>query len=69
MSAVDTRSSARSDASRAGGSAAGAESGTGVATRHLVRMRYMPGLDGPELDAVYARGAAWLDGKPLEMPS
>ena len=29
----------------------------------------LPGLDGPELDAVYARGAAWLDGKPLEMPS
>jgi hypothetical protein len=28
----------------------------------------MPGLDGPELEAVYARGAAWLDGKPLEMP-
>jgi hypothetical protein len=29
----------------------------------------MPGLDGPELEAVYARGAAWLDGKPLQMPS
>jgi hypothetical protein len=29
----------------------------------------MPGLDGPELDTVYARGAAWLDGKPLEIPS
>ena len=27
----------------------------------------IPGLDGPELDAVYARGAAWLDGKPLEI--
>jgi hypothetical protein len=29
----------------------------------------IPGLDGPELDAVYARGAAWLDGKPLEIPA
>jgi len=29
----------------------------------------MPGLDGPELAAVYSRGAAWLDGKPLQMPS
>ena len=27
----------------------------------------VPGLDGPALDAVYARGAAWLAGKPLEM--
>ncbi len=25
----------------------------------------MPGLDGPELAALYARGAAWLKGKPL----
>jgi hypothetical protein len=25
----------------------------------------MPGLIGPELDALYARGAAWLAGKPL----
>ena len=25
----------------------------------------MPGLDGPEADALYARGAAWLKGKPL----
>lgn len=25
----------------------------------------MPGLDGPALDALYARGAAWLAGKPL----
>ena len=25
----------------------------------------MPGLDGPQLEAVYARGAAWLSGKPL----
>ena len=26
----------------------------------------MPGMIGPELDALYARGAAWLAGKPLE---
>ncbi len=25
----------------------------------------MPGLDGPALDALYARGAGWLAGKPL----
>jgi hypothetical protein len=25
----------------------------------------MPGLDGPELDSLYARGAAWLAGKPI----
>jgi len=25
----------------------------------------MPGLDGPELDALYARGADWLKGKKL----
>ena len=23
----------------------------------------MPGLDGPELDALYAKGAAWLKGR------
>jgi len=27
--------------------------------------RDMPGIDGPDLDAVYARGAAWLRGQPL----
>lgn len=27
----------------------------------------LPGLDGPELEALYARGAAWLNGKPLEL--
>ena len=27
--------------------------------------RVMPGLDGPELDALYAKGAAWLKGKKL----
>ena len=27
--------------------------------------RDMPGLDGPELEALYARGKAWLDGKPV----
>ena len=25
----------------------------------------MPGLDGPELDALYAKGEAWLKGKKL----
>jgi hypothetical protein len=25
----------------------------------------MPGIDGPELDALYARGKSWLAGKPL----
>ncbi len=25
----------------------------------------MPGLDGPELDALYAKGEAWLNGKKL----
>src|SRR5665213_1704151 len=25
----------------------------------------MPGLDGPDLDALYAKGAAWLKGKKL----
>jgi hypothetical protein len=25
----------------------------------------MPGIDGPELDKLYARGAAWLKGEPL----
>lgn len=25
----------------------------------------LPGLDGPEVEALYRRGAAWLDGKPL----
>jgi hypothetical protein len=27
--------------------------------------RDMPGLDGPELEALYARGKAWLEGKPI----
>jgi hypothetical protein len=27
--------------------------------------RDMPGIDGPELDALYARGARWLRGEPL----
>jgi len=25
----------------------------------------MPGIEGPELDKLYARGAAWLKGEPL----
>jgi hypothetical protein len=28
--------------------------------------RDMPGLDGPELDVLYAKGAAWLKGKKLQ---
>jgi hypothetical protein len=28
--------------------------------------RDMPGLKGPEIERLYARGAAWLAGKPLE---
>ena len=27
--------------------------------------RDMPGLDGPDLDALYAKGEAWLKGKKL----
>jgi hypothetical protein len=27
--------------------------------------RDMPGLTGPEVEALYARGAAWLEGQPL----
>jgi hypothetical protein len=27
--------------------------------------RDMPGLDGPALEALYTRGRAWLDGRPL----
>jgi hypothetical protein len=42
--------------------------------RHLAYMqsklgypvkRDMPGMEGPELDALYARGARWLKGEPL----
>jgi hypothetical protein len=25
----------------------------------------MPGLTGPEVEALYAKGRAWLEGKPL----
>jgi hypothetical protein len=25
----------------------------------------MPGRDGPEVEALYARGARWLKGEPL----
>jgi hypothetical protein len=28
--------------------------------------RDMPGLKGPEVERLYARGAAWLEGRPLE---
>jgi hypothetical protein len=27
----------------------------------------MPGLSGPEVEALYARGAAWLEGRPLDV--
>ncbi len=27
--------------------------------------RDMPGLDGPELEALYVKGKSWLEGKPL----
>jgi hypothetical protein len=27
--------------------------------------RDMPGLDGPELEALYARGKIWLEGGPI----
>jgi len=27
--------------------------------------RDMPGLKGPEVEALYARAAAWLEGGPL----
>ena len=27
----------------------------------------MPGLSGPEVQALYARGAAWLEGRPLDV--
>ena len=27
----------------------------------------MPGLSGPAVEALYARGAAWLQGRPLEL--
>ena len=29
--------------------------------------RDMPGLKGPEIEALYARGKSWLEGKPLEI--
>jgi peptidoglycan/LPS O-acetylase OafA/YrhL/lysophospholipase L1-like esterase len=68
MSALDTRSSARTDApdgaSRAGGATT---AGTGESTRHLVRMRYMPGLDGLRAIAVtavllYHADLHWIPG-------
>jgi hypothetical protein len=30
--------------------------------------RDMPGLVGPEVELLYRRGAAWLDGEPLHEP-
>jgi SnoaL-like domain len=31
--------------------------------------RDMPGLRGPEVERLYARGAAWLSGRPLDSPA
>jgi len=68
MSAVDTRSSARADAPGSGTGANGdAAAGNGVSTRHLVRMRYMPGLDGLRAFAVtavllYHADLEWIPG-------
>jgi peptidoglycan/LPS O-acetylase OafA/YrhL len=64
MSAVDTRSSARADAP---GSGNGATTGNGSASRVLVRMRYMPGLDGLRAFAVtavllYHADLEWMPG-------
>jgi hypothetical protein len=45
-----------------------------VGYRHLAYLQHkigykvkrdMPGLDGPELEALYARGKSWLDGQSL----
>ena len=33
--------------------------------RLLILDWMMPGLQGPDVEALYARGAAWLAGKPL----
>jgi peptidoglycan/LPS O-acetylase OafA/YrhL/lysophospholipase L1-like esterase len=53
--AVDTRTSARSDAVEGAGAADGTRAGRPESTtRHLVRMRYMPGLDGLRAFAVTA---------------
>jgi peptidoglycan/LPS O-acetylase OafA/YrhL len=65
--AVDTRSSARADAPSAGAAGAAADPATGAATRHLVRMRYMPGLDGLRAFAVtgvllYHADLNWIPG-------
>jgi peptidoglycan/LPS O-acetylase OafA/YrhL len=65
--AVDTRTPARADAPGAGGAAAPTDASTGAATRHLVRMRYMPGLDGLRAFAVtgvllYHADLDWIPG-------
>jgi peptidoglycan/LPS O-acetylase OafA/YrhL len=65
--AVDTRTSARADAPGAGSAGTATEAGTGPATRHLVRMRYMPGLDGLRAFAVtgvllYHADLNWIPG-------
>ena len=66
MSALDTRSSTRADAPGAI-EETGADLSRGEATRHLVRMRYMPGLDGLRAFAVtgvllYHATLNWIPG-------
>ncbi len=66
--AVDTRTSARSDADGAGtGAAEGGVTAKPETGRHLVRMRYMPGLDGLRAFAVtavllYHADLSWIPG-------
>jgi hypothetical protein len=38
----------------------------GQAKRGFAVRRNMPGFAGPEVERLYARGAAWLAGRPLE---
>src|SRR6478735_5957251 len=66
MSALETRSSTRADAP-ARGSAADTGTSNGETTRHYVRMRYMPGLDGLRAFAVtgvllYHADLSWIPG-------
>ncbi len=66
MSALETRSSARADAP-ARDAATDAGTSNGETTRHFVRMRYMPGLDGLRAFAVtgvllYHADLTWIPG-------
>lgn len=65
--AVDTRTSARSDAAEGVGADGSGAAGKPEASRHLVRMRYMPGLDGLRAFAVtavllYHADLDWIPG-------